>query len=139
MITTKFATEATVINGVRFFNCTPHPLHIENQNGIVFTIPPFSNDGINPAVVRAAMKNEPQEPLAGFQLVKNEYGSPIFPEGKILGKLARGNVVIVSALALQAIAALPSNPIEGILWVRPGEPIRNEEGVIIGAEGFATL
>lgn len=113
--------QATTINGVKFINLTPHSLTVLDNENHPVEIP---SSGI---IARANQELVELDPIAGFAVKATNYGlteNVPAPEP--------GTLYIVSALAAQGMYG--RNDI-----LMPGPAIRDEEGRIVGCQGFCVI
>jgi hypothetical protein len=128
-------------------NLTPHPLNIKNEQGefITFGRTPHPTLEKRFCIVRAESQKVKDKTIAGITVVKTTFGEPVLchvdergqdPKPMSFKELpteARfADFFVVSVLALQSCKGM----FFGTTCVSPGEAIRNEEGAIIGANGF---
>lgn len=113
--------EATTINGVKFVNLTPHELTVLDNENRETKIPA---SGI---IARAYQELDELEPIAGFAVKATSYGkTENVPDPE------PGTFYVVSSLAAQGLSGR-----EDILT--PGPAIRDDEGKIIGCQGFCVI
>jgi len=140
----------------KIVNLTPHEINL--TSGETF---PRTEQGGHVLLVRAEQLSEDAGDIDGVPVSKSSFGNPYIAfcdsMGRIVekldnlfqaGEVAEADVFIVSMLALQAIkkaeATLPAGmaacglPIHAT-YVAPGRLVRDENGNIVGCEGFSTL
>lgn len=106
-------------------NLTPHPITLIREDGTTVTVYPCG------VVVRAQEQREVIGHVEGFPVYRVHYGEP---EG-LPDELDEKAVYIVSSLALQAIKQ--HRPEIAHRFYVVSDPVRDEEGKIIGARALA--
>lgn len=106
-------------------NLTPHPIKIMTPEGVM--IKEFPSEGI----ARAAQTVTPFGEIDGISVVETKFSDP-----ENLPDPEEGTYYVVSAILAQAARAAGRTTSDLLLTSRP---IRDENGQIIGCEGFAIL
>ena len=110
---------------MRIINLTPHAINVMNKdNDIVATFP---SEGL----ARATQKTEFSHMLDRFYIVRNTYGEP---EG--LPEYREGVYYVVSLITANSAKACGRTTSDLLLT---SDPVRNEQGQIIGCREFAIL
>jgi len=141
---------------MKIINLTPHTINL--TSGEIF---PRMDQGGHVLLIRAEHISEDAGEINGIPVIKSSFGNPYIAfcdsMGRIIEKLdniyqvpdlAEADVFIISMLALQAIKKAKQTLPGGLAdcglpndatYVAPGRLVRDENGNIVGCEGFSTL
>lgn len=112
---------------MKFVNLTPHEITLVREDGSKLSIEPSG------AVARVKVTIKQVGSIAGIPTF-------ITTNGDVEGfpcTLLPDTVYIVSRMVKDKIESYPASPLKNITTVVPGKPIKDDNGNVIGCEGFS--